>query len=75
MFLELARLGIEKIEQSKFSEAENLRRLDLMCSIAGVNQQLGFIGYSHVIIVAVIRDDDYAVISAQVLELRTGQVD
>jgi len=71
MFLESVGLGIEKIELSKLQEQKNVRRLDHICSIAGVGQQLDFIFNAWVIKDSVIRDDDYAVICALVVEWRT----
>ena len=64
--------GIRAIEARA---AENVRRLDPISSIEGVDQQLSFICRAHVIIAGVMRDDDYAVMSAPVVERRAGKVD
>src|ERR1035438_6782067 len=43
-------------------------------SVAHVDLRINFFRYAPVIIVGVIRDDDYAVISAHVIEWHAGEV-
>jgi len=45
-----------------------------MSSTAGVDKKLSFICYAHVILVGVIRDTDYAAISALGVERGTRQI-
>ena len=72
MFLEFA--GDREIRAIAVLTAEDIRRLDPVRSIAVVDPQLSCICHTHEIIVGMIRDDDYAVISASFVERRAGQV-
>jgi len=59
MVVELAWLGIEKFERSRFLAAGIVGRLDLIYSIASIDQQLSSTCCTYVIMAGVIRNEDY----------------